>query len=73
MVSSEKRFFRNLAPLTILQFSNYLLPIITVPFLVRVLGPSNFGILAFASLLSEIAILTSLLIFLISTMYIQKL
>ena len=38
---------RNAASLYLIQFANYLLPLIIVPYLVRVLGPTNYGRVAF--------------------------
>ncbi|MEB7713075.1 flippase [Kluyvera cryocrescens] len=38
---------RNIFYLSIVQGSNFLLPLITFPYLVRVLGPHNFGLLGF--------------------------
>ncbi len=37
----------NIISLYILQFSNYILPLITIPYLVRILGPEKFGIVSF--------------------------
>ncbi|VVB64085.1 Polysaccharide biosynthesis protein [uncultured archaeon] len=38
---------KNAASLYIIQSANYLLPLITVPYLVRALGPSEYGLVAF--------------------------
>lgn len=37
----------NIISLYILQFSNYILPLIIIPYLVRILGPEKFGIVSF--------------------------
>jgi len=43
-----RRILDNIMSLTGIQFVQYLLPLVTFPYLTRVLGPANFGRVAFA-------------------------
>jgi PST family polysaccharide transporter len=50
---------KNICALFILQLANYALPLITLPYLLRVLGPENFGRIAFAqAFIQYFAVLT---------------
>lgn len=46
--SEHKILFTNVLSLSILQFGNYILPLITIPYIVRVIGPDKFGLISFA-------------------------
>lgn len=46
--SYKKTFFRNLSALTSVQIANYVLPLITLPYLARVIGVEKFGAISFA-------------------------
>ena len=48
MANSKKILITNFGALSIVQALNYALPLIILPYLVRVIGPAKFGILAFA-------------------------
>jgi polysaccharide transporter, PST family len=47
-MSSKKKLLENFFSLLFLQGFNFLLPLLTLPYLVRVLGPANYGVIAFA-------------------------
>jgi len=46
--SLDRALARNIASLYGVQFANYLLPLVTIPYLTRVLGPLTWGLVAFA-------------------------
>ena len=46
MFKNKKIIFSNFFSLSLLEISNYLFPLITLPYVVRTLGPDNYGFLA---------------------------
>lgn len=49
--ASRRTILSNIFSLSVLRFTNFAVPLITVPHLVRVLGPERFGLIAFAQAL----------------------
>lgn len=47
-MSNNKALGKNYGALTIIQASNYLLPFLTLPFIVRAIGPEHFGAINFS-------------------------
>lgn len=58
-MSPKKHLLTNMTSLFVLQAANYLLPLITVPYLARVLGPDRLGLITFAQVFVQyFAVLT---------------
>lgn len=50
---SKKKLISNIFSLYLLQAANYLIPLLTIPYLLRVLGSERFGLIAFAQALIQ--------------------
>ncbi|MEO3408418.1 flippase [Mucilaginibacter sp. CAU 1740] len=44
-MSNKTHLFRNILSLGVVQIANYVLPLISIPIIVRVIGPDNFGVI----------------------------
>jgi PST family polysaccharide transporter len=54
-----KNLFTNILHLFFFQGTNYLLPLITIPYIVRIIGPQKFGLLSFAEAINYYFVLIS--------------
>lgn len=60
LISEERqRLVSNIGNLFIFQGINYVLPLVTIPYIVRVIGPANFGILSFAQVINNYFVIIS--------------
>lgn len=53
LMTDHKRLIENFFSLSFLQATNYVLPLVTLPYLVRVLEPSGYGLVMFAQALGD--------------------
>lgn len=51
-INPTNKIISNIFSLLLLQGTNYILPLITLPYLIRVVGVENFGVIAFAGAIS---------------------
>ena len=52
-VKPNSNLFKNFLSLSLLQAANNLLPIISIPIIVRIIGPDKFGVINFASVVTS--------------------
>jgi PST family polysaccharide transporter len=50
---SKTNFFSNFVSLSFFQFANYIIPLIVVPYLVRILGAENYGKINYAQVFAS--------------------
>lgn len=48
-----RKLFSNITNFSIFQITNYLVPLITIPYIVRIIGPEKFGIISFAQVVNQ--------------------
>ncbi|SDP56898.1 polysaccharide transporter, PST family [Mucilaginibacter sp. OK268] len=48
-MSNKRNLIKNILSLGVVQIANYLLPLISVPIIVRIIGPANYGIINYYS------------------------
>ncbi|WP_157952980.1 oligosaccharide flippase family protein [Limnobaculum parvum] len=56
-MSNSNRLFKNILSLTIVQFSNYIAPLLVLPYLTRILSVENFGIVVISFSICSIAMI----------------
>jgi len=57
MISRHRLLFENVSSLYLLQISNYLIPIVVLPYLVRTLGGEQYGLMVFSFALTQYFVL----------------
>ncbi len=57
VAKNQSNLFKNLFSLSLLQIANNVLPIISIPIIVRIIGPDKFGVINFASVVMSYFIL----------------
>lgn len=52
-MTRRRRFLENMTSLMVVQFANYVIPLVSFPYLVRMLGVGNFGLMSYAMALVQ--------------------
>lgn len=58
-MSNRKRLISNFLSLSTVQLAGYIFPLLTVPYLLRVLGPDKFGLISFAQAITQYFVMLS--------------